>query len=48
MRRAVETARPIAEACGVPLQIEPGLHERRIGQLCGLPFADENELWAET
>src|SRR5207248_7196830 len=31
MRRAVETAEPIARACGVPLSIEAGLHERRIG-----------------
>ncbi len=48
MRRAVETAEPIARACGVELLIEPGLHERRIGKLCGVPYDDQEGLWAET
>lgn len=47
MRRAIETARPIADACGVPFQVEPELRERRIGSLCGRPFEGQ-ELWEET
>jgi broad specificity phosphatase PhoE len=37
MRRAVETARLIAEACGLPALAWPGLHERRMGPLSGVP-----------
>ncbi len=48
MRRAVETARPIAAACGVAVRIESGLHERRVGALCGLPFDPSRGEWAET
>jgi 2,3-bisphosphoglycerate-dependent phosphoglycerate mutase len=48
MRRAVETAEPIARACGVELLIEPDLHERRIGALCGTPYNDQEGPWAET
>jgi probable phosphoglycerate mutase len=48
MRRAVETAEPIARACGVELLIEPDLHERRIGNLCGMPYDDQEGPWAET
>jgi broad specificity phosphatase PhoE len=46
MRRAIATATPIAEACGLPLQIEPHLHERRVGPLSGQPFDDSR--WPET
>ena len=48
MRRAVETAEPIARACGVELLIEPDLHERRIGKLCGVRYDDREGLWAQT
>jgi probable phosphoglycerate mutase len=48
MRRAVETAAPIAQACGLPIQIEPALHERRIGSLCGQPYEALHGPWAET
>jgi probable phosphoglycerate mutase len=48
MRRAVETAEPIARSCGVELLIEPHLHERRIGKLCGLHYDDQDGPWAET
>ncbi len=48
MRRAVETAEPIALACGVELLVEPGLHERRVGKLCGMPYDDGAGLWAQT
>jgi broad specificity phosphatase PhoE len=37
MRRAAETARIIAEACGLPTLEWPGLHERRMGPLSGVP-----------
>lgn len=48
MRRAVDTAAPIAAACGVPHQIEPALHERRIGAMAGQPFALHDGPWADT
>jgi probable phosphoglycerate mutase len=48
MRRAVETATPIALACGIPLQIEPQLHERRVGALSGTAFGDTNGPWPQT
>ena len=48
MRRAVETATPIARACGLPLTIEPALHERRIGPLAGQPYDAAQGPWAET
>ena len=40
MRRAVETATPIARACHLELRIEPELHERRVGALSGTPTRD--------
>lgn len=46
MRRAIDTATPIAQACGLPLQIQPELHERRVGALSGQPFDDSR--WPET
>lgn len=48
MRRAADTAAPIAAACGVPHLVEPGLHERRVGQLCGLSFSMTDGPWADT
>jgi probable phosphoglycerate mutase len=36
MRRAVETARPIALACGLPLLVSEGLVERRMGPMSGM------------
>ena len=48
MRRARDTARPIAAACGLPLRIEPDLHERRVGALSGTPFGTVNGLWPQT
>jgi broad specificity phosphatase PhoE len=37
MRRAAETARVIAEACGLAPLSWPGLHERGMGPLSGVP-----------
>ena len=51
MRRAarvVETATPIARACGLPLTIEPSFHERRIGLLAGQTYDAAKGPWAET
>ncbi len=49
MRRAIATALPIAAAAGcLPLQIEPSLHERRVGILQGQRHTPEHPLWTET
>jgi broad specificity phosphatase PhoE len=47
MRRAVDTATPIAAACGVTLRIEPLLHERRIGELSGVACDADNPIRLE-
>ena len=48
MRRARLTAEPIAAACGLTLQIEPLLHERKVGALVGTPTVGELGIWPET
>lgn len=48
MRRAIDTARPIADACMRQLQIEPQLHERRVGILSGTPTSDTDGPWPDT
>ena len=48
MRRARDTAAPIAAACGLPLLVEPQLHERRVGSLSGTPFGAREGVWPET
>ena len=48
MRRAVATAAPVARLCAVPHTIEPGLHERRVGDFCGRPFAEVEVPWHAT
>jgi len=48
MRRAVDTATPIARACGRELQLEPELHERRVGALSGSPYQHKEGVWPET
>jgi broad specificity phosphatase PhoE len=48
MRRAVTTATPIARACGLPLEIEPALHERRVGALSGTPTGIKDGVWPAT
>lgn len=40
MLRAAETARAIAEACGLVPRVWPDLHERRMGPLSGVPRAE--------
>jgi len=48
MRRAVETATPIARACGLEPRIEPQLHERRVGALSGTPTRRREGVWPDT
>ncbi len=42
--RARETARVIAEALHLPLEIEPNLHERHVGALRGQPYDSVQQL----
>jgi broad specificity phosphatase PhoE len=48
MRRARETALPIARACGLPVRIEPDLHERCVGALSGIPTQLREGEWPDT
>ncbi len=48
MRRAVETAAPIAAGCGVPHLREPDLHERRVGSLSRQSREQADPVWEET
>src|SRR4051812_44175786 len=48
MRRARDTAAPIAQACGAPHLLEPELHERRVGALSGTPTHDHGGVWPAT
>lgn len=48
MRRAFDTAAPVARACRVPHAVEPDLHERRIGVLSGTEFRLDAGPWPET
>jgi broad specificity phosphatase PhoE len=48
MRRALDTAGPIARACGVELHVEPALHERRVGALSGTPAGGAEGPWPDT
>jgi broad specificity phosphatase PhoE len=48
MRRARDTALPIATACGLTLIVKPDLHERRVGSLGGTATNDPTGDWPET
>jgi broad specificity phosphatase PhoE len=48
MRRARDTAAPLARVCGLPVRLEPDLHERRVGALSGTPTRLRDGLWPET
>jgi probable phosphoglycerate mutase len=48
MRRARDTAAPVAAACGLPVLLEPLLHERRVGALAGTPFGTADGNWPDT
>src|SRR5438552_16080696 len=45
MRRAVQTAAPVAAACGVPHLLEPFLHERQVGSLSGKQHEEGDAIW---
>ena len=48
MRRAINTAKPLAARLGMTLQIEPALHERKVAGLSGLPHDAMDNIWAQT
>jgi len=48
MVRARRTAEVIARVTGLPVRIEPDLHERKVGSLQGTPVAGEVGVWPET
>jgi broad specificity phosphatase PhoE len=48
MRRALDTARVVALACSREVQIEPLLHERRVGPLSGTPTQRGDGHWPMT
>lgn len=48
MERARHTARPVAQLCKLEVQIEPELHERKVGQMGGLPTGQRDGPWMET
>ncbi len=47
IRRAVETAHPIAAALGLPITLHPGLRELDFGRAGGLTLAEFRERWPE-
>lgn len=47
MLRALQTAEAIASACGLPVEIVPDLHERRMGSLSGWPIAEGRPTYEE-
>jgi probable phosphoglycerate mutase len=48
MLRARRTATIIARACHLPMQIEPDLHERKVGNMQGTPIQGDFGVWPET
>jgi broad specificity phosphatase PhoE len=48
MRRARETAQPIASACGLSPIAIASLHERKMGALSGTPWAESRPIYDET
>lgn len=48
MRRAIDTAAPVARTCRVSHSLEPDLHERRIGVLSGTEYRLDAGPWPET
>jgi len=48
MLRARRTAEAISRACGLPVRIEPLLHERKVGDMQGTPIQGEFGVWPET
>lgn len=48
MLRALKTAEAIARATGLPVRIEPDLHERKVGDMQGTPIQGEFGVWPDT
>jgi 2,3-bisphosphoglycerate-dependent phosphoglycerate mutase len=48
MLRARRTAEAIARACQLPIQIEPDLHERKVGAMQGTPVHGHLGVWPDT
>jgi 2,3-bisphosphoglycerate-dependent phosphoglycerate mutase len=48
MIRARRTAEEIAQVTGLPLRIEPQLHERKVGDMQGTPIRGEFGVWPDT
>jgi broad specificity phosphatase PhoE len=48
MLRARRTAEAIASACHLPIQIEPQLHERKVGPMQGTPVVGHLGVWPDT
>jgi probable phosphoglycerate mutase len=48
MRRAIQTAAPIAKLAAVPHEIEPDLHERIVGPFSQKAGEEVDVVWAET
>jgi broad specificity phosphatase PhoE len=48
MVRAVDTAAPIAALCGVPHEIEPEFHERKVGRFSQMTGEEVEVVWKET
>jgi probable phosphoglycerate mutase len=48
MRRAIDTAAPIAALCGVSHGVEPDLHERFVGPFSQKGGPEIDAVWAET
>jgi 2,3-bisphosphoglycerate-dependent phosphoglycerate mutase len=48
MLRARKTAEAIANACKFPIQIEPQLHERKVGAMQGTPIPGHLGVWPDT
>jgi len=47
LERAVETAKAVAEACGVPVALDPELREVDLGRWTGKSHEEIAELWPE-
>ncbi len=47
LQRAHDTALPFARSVGLPVQLEPGLRERRFGIFEGLSFSDIESRWPD-
>lgn len=48
MKRALQTAHSISQACNLPIEVVPRFHERKVGPLSGTPNRVHDGLWAQT